>query len=96
MPWLLALPRWAKGLGLIALGIAAFLIWDWFDDRAAVRKHDAAIVEAIATASASASASASETVAETKAGVEQGNQRARDAAAKSSDPLRDGLGALRK
>jgi len=27
--------------GLVVLGVAAFLIWDWRDDRAAIRAHEA-------------------------------------------------------
>ena len=33
-------PRWAQGLALAASGMAAFLAWDGFDDRAAVREHE--------------------------------------------------------
>jgi hypothetical protein len=38
---ILGLPRWVQGFGLIALAVAAFLIWDHFDDRAAVKAADA-------------------------------------------------------
>lgn len=36
---LVALPRWVKAAGLIALAVAAFLIWDRLDDKAAVDRH---------------------------------------------------------
>lgn len=35
---LLGLPRWAQGLGALGLAVVAFLIWDHFDDRAAIRQ----------------------------------------------------------
>jgi hypothetical protein len=55
-----------------------------------------AIVEAKAVEKArKADADAGQAVEATKADVEAGNQRARDAAAGSDDPLRDGLGALK-
>lgn len=36
-----ALPKWAHGALLIAAGFTAFLIWDHFDDRAAVKQAEA-------------------------------------------------------
>lgn len=92
----LALPRWVQGLALLALLVAGIAAWDWFDDRAAVREHEAKVqakVQAKATAAATAAATAS---ASTKARVEAGNEQARAAAARSvDDPLGDGLRGLR-
>ena len=89
-------PRWVK----IAAGIAALLILlpvlKSCYDRRVIAKHEEVVkaeVETKASEGASAAASAS---ASTKASVEAVNAKARDAAAKSDDPLRDGLGVIRK
>ena len=34
-------PRWAQGLALVAVGIVAFLAWDAWDDRAAIKQDRA-------------------------------------------------------
>lgn len=55
---LIGLPRWAQGLlGLGAL-IAAFLIWDWLDDRAAVKRHEAGVHAQVQATTAAANAEA--------------------------------------
>jgi len=54
-----------------------------------------AIEAAVAPKKAKADTAAKQAVEATKADVEAGNQRARNAAAGSDDPLRDGLGALK-
>ena len=65
-------------------------------DGKAAERATQAIVEAKAQETArEADAKAGEAVSQTKADVEAGNQRARDAAVGSDDPLRDGLGALK-
>lgn len=92
----LALPRWAQGLALLVVVVLGVAAWDWFDDRAAVRQHEAKVqakVQATASAAATAAISAS---AATKSRVEATNDQARAAAARSvDDPLGDGLRGLR-
>jgi hypothetical protein len=73
--------------------IEGFWFIDGLQDK--VTKCDAAT--AVATAKASEGAvAASSAAADTVAGVEAGNQRMREAAAKSDDPLRDAFKALGK
>ena len=93
---LIGLPRWAQALGGFAMLIGAFLIWNWFDNRAAIADHEAKVTAAVATQSAAASEAAAEVVAETKTELEKANADARNAAARSpDDPLRAGLDSLR-
>lgn len=93
---LIGLPRWAQALGGVALLIGAFLLWDWWDDRAAIADHEAKVTAAVATQSAAASEAAADVVAETKTELEKANADARNAAARSpDDPLRAGLDSLR-
>ena len=66
------------------------------DDGKASERAAMAIVEAKAAVKArEADAKAGAAVDAAKADVEAGNERARDAAAGSDDPLREGLGALK-
>lgn len=89
------LPRWAHGLIAAAgLGIAA-LLWLHFHDKGVIDRHEAKVTQAIATQSAQAADAAASAVSQTRSTVEQTNDDARNAAARSNDPLRAGLGRLR-
>lgn len=92
---LIGLPRWAQALGGAVLLIAAFLIWDWLDDRAAVTAHEAAISGEVAEKTSAAATSAAAAVNQTQTEVGQTNDQARRDAAGSNDPLKSGLDRLR-
>lgn len=92
---LIGLPRWAQGLGLAALALAAFLAWDWWDDRAAVAAHEAELAEEVRATEAAAAINAAAAAQESKQEVEQRNVEAREAASRSDDPLKSGLDRLR-
>lgn len=92
---LIGLPRWAQGLGLAALALAAFLLWDWWDDRAAVAAHEAELAEEVRAIETAAAIDAAEAITETKQEVERENAEARDAASRSDDVLKSGLDRLR-
>ena len=82
-----ALPRWAHGLiAIAALGLA-FLAWDYFDDRAAIREHERKIAEEVERLDAIADGEARAVASGETGKIEAENTRARDAAAKSDDPL---------
>ena len=63
-------------------------------ENAASAEYEAAARKAVERAR-EADTAAGETVTETRNEVENGNERARNAANGSDDPLRDGLGSLR-
>jgi len=92
----LGLPRWVHALAGAGVLIAAFFLWLHFHDRGVVESHEAGITAQVQTKASEAAADATEAVAETKREVEAVNDRARDAAAKSADPLRDGFRELGK
>ena len=92
---LTGLPRWAQALGGAVLLIAAFLIWDWLDDRAAIRAHEGRIAGEVAEQASAAATSAAAAVNQTQTEVDQTNDQARRAAAGSNDPLKSGLDRLR-
>lgn len=91
---LVALPRWAHAVIGVALLAAAFLVWDYFDDRAAIREHERAIAEQVQRKDAAADEAARKAAADAKADVDAENARAREAARGSDDPWRDGLEQL--
>jgi len=92
---LLGLPRWAHALMGAGALLAAFLIWDWFDDRAAVKAHEAQVGAKVQATASAAASDAHTAVTERSNEVEKANADARDAAARSDDPLRAGLDRLR-
>ena len=91
---IMALPRWVQGLAGIALLLAGIAAWDWFDDRAAVRRHEAKVTAKVQARASTAAGAAATASAATKSKVEAKNDQARDAAARSDDPLGDGLRGL--
>ena len=106
MPFLITLfarwglPEWLrKPLAYLGSAIALLaLLWllKGCYDRRVIAKHEEVVkaeVETKASEGASAAASAS---ASTKASVEAVNAKARDAAAKSDDPLKAGIDAIGK
>ena len=94
--FILGLPRWAHALIGAAALVASVLIWLHFHDRAVVRADRAkANAEAHETARRADEAAQGETD-RVKTQVEDENERARDAAKDSSDPLGDALRSLSK
>lgn len=92
----IGLPRWVHALAGVAVLIAAFFLWLHFHDRSVINEHETKITAQVEAKSSEAAADASKAVAETRVEVEAVNDRARKAAAKSADPLRDGLRELGK
>lgn len=88
----------AKGVliaGAVALIVGAFLVWDHFDDKAAVEAdRNASRAEAVSRAR-EADEGAETAANRTREDIEDGNERAREAARDSDDPLGDGLRSLR-
>lgn len=90
------LQRIGASIGLVLILVGAWKLFWWQHDRGVIAEHEAEITAQVIEASASASVAALEAAASTKAEVEAVNAKARAAAAKSDDPLRDGLKALGK
>lgn len=92
------LPAWAwKAIGGAAVVLAligAFNLWLSAHDEALINEHERALQEAITKVTEAAEDDAAGVVAESRDDVEAGNQRAREAAAGSDDPLADGLRGL--
>ena len=91
----IALPRWAQAVAGAALLIAAFLIWDWLDDRAAIKAHEGAVAGQVAKQADAAATSAADAVNATQTEVGKTNEQARRDAAVSDDPLAAGFDRLR-
>lgn len=90
-----ALPRWAWGAILIAAGILAFIVWDIFDDKAAV-SADRGESKAVVTGRARKADETAHGAAQGKIKqVEQSNEQAREAADGSDDPLKSAFDELR-
>jgi hypothetical protein len=92
------LPRIRLYLAIAAALVAVVMVarCDAYNDGKRAERASQAVAERKAAERArKADADAGKAVDETRATVEAGNQRARDAAEGSDDPLRDGLGALR-
>lgn len=94
-----ALPRAVQTAAWVLLAafaaVLAFLLWLRAHDKAVIAKHEATIeaqADEILELAAKAAASAA---AQERGRIEAGNDRAREAAAVSDDPWRDGLGALK-
>lgn len=96
LPKFIGLPRWVHALAGIGVLIAAFFLWLHFHDRGVIDEHETKITAQVQAQASEAAADATEAVVETKREVEAVNDRARKAAAKSADPLRDGLRELGK
>lgn len=98
------LPEWIRrplaiATAIIAVAALCGTLWScWLDkhDDEVIENHEAKITEQVIEASASASIAAVEAAAVARSEVEAGNDKARAAAAKSDDPLRDGLRELGK
>lgn len=92
---LTGLPRWAQALAGAAALIAAFLLWDWLDDRGVISDHEAKVAQQVEQKTTAANAAATSAADATRTEVEQTNDQARRAAAGSNDPLKSGLDGLR-
>lgn len=98
------LPEWVRrplaiATAIIAVASLCGLLWScWLrsHDAEVIADHETKVTAQVIEASASASIAAVEAAAVAKSEVEAGNAKARAAAAKSDDPLRDGLKALGK
>jgi len=91
-----ALPR---GWHYVAAGVVlalAFFVWLKVHDQNTIKEHEQRKSAEIATKAAAATEAARNAIKENQAAIEAGNERARAAASKSADPLRDGLRELRK
>ena len=95
MTALLGLPRWAHALFGAAALIAAFLVWDWFDDRAAVAANEAKVGAKVQATASAAALEAHGAITAKQTEVDQANDNCRDAANRSADPLRAGTACLR-
>lgn len=82
------------GLALLALYLA--YSWAWDRGRGHERARWEAAAAKIEAADAKADAAGTVTAAETKGQFDATNKAAQDAARDSSDPLRDGIGELRR
>jgi len=89
------LPRWAWGLIGSGALILAGLAWLHFHDRATIAAHEADVATRMQKRADKAEADAVSAVTKTSNEVEQGNEQARNAAARGSDPLGDGMRSLR-
>jgi len=110
MTWLIAIfARWAvserlrkllayltAAVVVFALLLALWAIWLWRHDKAVIREHEAAITEQIEAKSSEAATRASAAATQSKTEVELTNEQARAVASGSPDPLRAGLGSLRR
>ena len=91
---ILNLPKWAYWIaGAVAL-IAAFIVWDYLDDKAAIEADRNASNAKAAEKARKADNAAHGAADERREAVEEGNRRAEDAARGSDDPLADGLREL--
>lgn len=94
LPFILGLPRWAKLAGVAALALAAFLIWNHFDNKAAIENdRNKANAEANKTLR-EADTVAHEAGNEVMDTVEAEHEHADEAADGSDDPLGDWLRGL--
>jgi hypothetical protein len=92
------IPRIRLYLAIAAALVAVVMVarCDAYNDGKRAERASQAVAERKAAERArEADADAGKAVDETRATVEAGNQRARDAAEGSDDPLREGLGALK-
>lgn len=93
--WVSALPRWMHGALAFAALITAIVVWDHFDDRAAIREHERELQAAIEAKDEAADDAAIEAAGQAKTTTEAENDEAREAAAGSDDHLKSGLDRLR-
>ncbi len=96
--WGLVLGNWKIALGVIGLLLMTHTLaycTGVGDGRDAEKIKQAEIAAEALTKAREADSAAGATVKETTDAVEEGNQRARDAAAGSADPLGDAMRSLR-
>lgn len=95
-------PRTAKALSwgivglLCALAVYAAYSWAWDRGRDAERDRWEAASAELEKADANADAAGTAKAGDVKKGIDDANERARDAARGSDDPLRSGFDSLRK
>jgi uncharacterized membrane protein len=91
--------RFAKVLAYLGAAVAiALLVWAVIarHDRKVIREHEAEVQAEVQAKASEGAVAASSAAADTVSDVEAGNQRMREAAAKSDDPLKAALDAGRK
>ncbi|AMU89878.1 hypothetical protein [Sphingopyxis macrogoltabida] len=86
---------WALTIGLAFLALYLAYCWAWDQGRDHERAKWESAAEMLEDADAAADAEALDVAHDTKGTVDAQNERARDAAAASDDPLRVGLDSLR-
>lgn len=82
-------------VGAAVLLIGGFLLWDHFDDKAAIQADRNAANAQAAIAARKADERAEQAGNRTREGIEDANDRAQAAADAGDDPLGDGLRSLR-
>ncbi|ALJ14141.1 hypothetical protein [Sphingopyxis macrogoltabida] len=87
---------WALTIGLAFLALYLAYCWAWDQGRDHERAKWEAAAELLEDADAAADAEALDVAHDMKGQVDATNQRARDAAAASDDPLAAGIGELRR
>lgn len=94
--WFKALPRGFHYLALGVVAVLAFLAWDHFDDRAAVKRDRAEQAAKVQERAIEADKGALATVQASQAATASRTEAAREAAKAGDDPLRAGLKELGK
>lgn len=87
---------WLATFLLIGAALVGLYLWAYDNGRDDERARWEAAAAKIEAADAKADAAATVTAAETKGQFDATNKAAEDAARDSSDPLRDGIGELRR
>lgn len=88
-------PRILAGIAGVLLVGGLFWFWLSRHDDAVIDKHEAKVTQQVEVKTDHAATAASSAVAQSNQEVEQSNAKARNAAARSDDPLRAGLDSLR-
>jgi len=93
---LLGLPRWAKWALAGTAALMLLVLAMHLHDRSVIATHEVKIARKAQVIATAAAESAAHAAAGTANEVEKGNEQARDAAARSDDPLKSGLDRLRR
>lgn len=94
--WFKALPRGFHYLALGVVAVLAFLAWDHFDDRAAVKRDRAEQAAKVQERAIEAERASAGVVQASQAATASRTEAAREAARHGDDPLRAGLESLQE